>query len=110
MKNLILIFALLSTIFTTKMVDKTRFMYRDTVLSILGKKCYGCHSEIKQKGDLRLDSEAFIRQGSESGSILTAGNPEKSQMYAALVLPEGDDDHMPPSGKPQLTPQEIATI
>jgi Planctomycete cytochrome C len=113
MKNLTLAFFLLGSIAPNaiaQMIPQKNIMYRDAIIPILEKKCYGCHSEVKQKGDLRLDTEAFIRQGSKSGSILTAGNPEKSQMYLGLVLPEDDDDHMPPKGKPQLTPQEIATI
>jgi Planctomycete cytochrome C len=83
MKNLILTLVYISTTFTGKVVaqtiTQTRFMYQDAMLPILEKKCYGCHSEVKQKGDLRLDCEAFIRQGSKNGSILTAGNPQKTK-------------------------------
>lgn len=93
-----------------QMMTQKRFMYRDEIAPILENKCYNCHSATKKKGGLRLDTEDFIREGGKSGSVLTAGNPEKSQIYASLLLPEDDDDHMPPAGKPQLTPQEIATI
>jgi mono/diheme cytochrome c family protein len=93
-----------------QMITQKRFMYGDEVAPILENKCYNCHSATKKKGGLRLDTEDFIREGGKSGSVLTAGNPEKSQIYASLLLPEDDDDHMPPAGKPQLTPQEIATI
>ena len=27
-----------------------------------------------------------------------------------MDLPESDDEHMPPQGKPQLTPQELAIL
>ena len=93
-----------------QMMTQKRFMYRDEIAPILENKCYNCHSATKKKGGLRLDTEDFIREGGKSGSVLTAGNPDKSQMYLSLLLPEDDDDHMPPQGKPQLTPQEIATI
>jgi Planctomycete cytochrome C len=86
------------------------FVYRDVVTPILEKKCYSCHSASKMKGGLRLDSEAFIKKGSKNGSIYTPGNPEKSILFSNLLLPEDDDLHMPPKGKPQLTTQEIATI
>ncbi len=86
------------------------FVYRDMVIPILEKKCYNCHSATKKKGGLRLDAEEFIREGGKNGSVFTAGNPESSNLYTSLLLPEEDDKHMPPKGKPQLTPQEIATI
>jgi hypothetical protein len=91
-------------------VMQERASFRDAIIPILEKKCYTCHSATKKKGGLRLDTEDFIREGGKSGSILTAGNPEKSQMYTVLVLTEDNDDHMPPIGKPQLTPQEIAMV
>ncbi len=86
------------------------FFYRDLVIPILENKCYGCHSATKKKGGLRLDTEEFIKEGGKNGSVLTAGNPENSPLFSSLLLPEDDDKHMPPKGKPQLTPQDIATI
>ena len=59
---------------------------------------------------MRLDSPDFIRQGSENGAVMEAGNPEKSSMYSSLILPLDDDDHMPPEGKPQLTEEQIKLI
>lgn len=91
-------------------IIRRTFLYRDQVVPILDAKCYSCHSASKKKGGLRLDSEAFIRQGGKNGSILTAGNPQKSKLFTYLLLPEGDDKHMPPKGKLQLTPQQVATI
>jgi hypothetical protein len=87
---------------------KTSFIFRDAVLPILEKKCFSCHSATKKKGGLRLDTEEFILLGGKNGAILTAGNPENSSIYLSMLLPEDDDNHMPPKGKPQLTPQEIA--
>jgi hypothetical protein len=89
--------------------EKT-FPYRDVVQPILEKKCYGCHSASKMKGSLRLDSEAFINEGGEHGKVLLAGNPDKSSLYTHIMLPEDDDDHMPPKEKPQLTTQEKGAI
>ena len=91
-------------------VMQNSFVYRDLIMPILENKCYRCHSATKKKGGLRLDSEEFIKEGGKNGSILAAGNPENSPLYTNLLLPEDDDEHMPPKGKPQLTPQEIATI
>lgn len=86
------------------------FLYRDRVAPLLKAKCYSCHSASKKKGGLRLDSEAFIRKGGKNGSVLTAGNPAKSKLFAYLLLPQGDDRHMPPKGKLQLSAAELALL
>ncbi len=86
------------------------FLYRDKVIPILEKKCYSCHSAAKKKGGLRLDSEEFIKAGGKNGRVLLSGNPEKSVLFSNCLLPEDDDLHMPPKGKPQLTPKEIAVL
>jgi mono/diheme cytochrome c family protein/uncharacterized membrane protein len=81
--------------------------YQELIQPILEQRCYSCHGANKSKADLRLDSPEFIQKGGENGSILTAGNPQKSTLYTYLVLPEDDDMHMPPTGKPQLTTEQI---
>lgn len=93
---------------TTQLTET--FLYRDQISPILQSKCYACHSNIKMKGGLRLDSEKFIRKGGKNGAILTSGDPEKSPLYAHLILPLGDDLHMPPKGKKQPSIEEIKLI
>jgi uncharacterized membrane protein len=85
-------------------------LYQDQVVGILQSKCYTCHSKIKKKGGLRLDSEEFIKQGGKNGAVLTAGDADNSKLYTHLLLPLEDEDHMPPKGKKQLSASEIATI
>lgn len=85
-------------------------LYEDQVVGILQSKCYTCHSKIKKKGGLRLDSEEFIKQGGKNGAVLTAGDADNSKLYTHLLLPLEDEDHMPPKGKKQLSASEIATI
>lgn len=86
------------------------FLYRDQIKPIFQSKCYGCHSQIKRKGKLRLDTEAFILQGGKDGKIIKTGNAGKSPLYTHLILPLEDDLHMPPKGKKQLTAKEINII
>jgi len=85
-------------------------IYQDLVEPVLENKCYQCHSATKKKGKLRLDAEEFILQGGDHGTIIQAGNPEKSNLYTCLILPEEDDKRMPPKGKPQLTENEVKLI
>jgi len=91
-------------------VVKQVFMYRDEITPILKSKCYTCHSAIKKKGGLRLDSESFIYKGGKNGEVLIKGDPNNSALYTNLLLPLEDDKHMPPKGKKQLTRQEIEVI
>ncbi len=96
---------------TTKTVAVTQvFMYRDEISPILKNKCYNCHSSVKKKGGLRLDSESFINKGGKNGEVLVKGDPDNSPMYTNLLLPLEDDKHMPPKGKKQLTSAEISLI
>jgi len=65
---------------------------------LFSQQCLGCHGSRKQKGGLRLDQPEFIRQGGDTGSILTAGKPHESLLYRALSY-QDDDVQMPPRGK-----------
>ncbi|HSF45587.1 MAG TPA: c-type cytochrome domain-containing protein [Chitinophagaceae bacterium] len=91
-------------------VARQVFMYRDEITPILKTKCYNCHSAVKKKGGLRLDSESFISKGGKNGEVLVKGDPNKSPLYTNLLLPMEDDKHMPPKGKKQLNRQEIELI
>jgi hypothetical protein len=85
-------------------------IYENEIAPILKTKCYECHSSLKQKNLLRLDTEAFIKKGGKSGLILFAGDFLKSPLYTNLILPLDDDKHMPPKGKHQLSNNEINSI
>ncbi len=86
------------------------FVYTDVIEPILAEKCWACHSAKKQKGELRLDGEKWILEGGENGEILTGHQSKESELFTRLVLDKSDDDHMPPSRKPQLTDDEISLI
>lgn len=85
-------------------------LFRDVVYPILEAKCLSCHSSRKQKGDLRLDGMEFILKGGEHGSVLKAGLPDSSSLYARLVLPLENEHHMPPNEKSQLSSAAIDAI
>jgi len=82
------------------------FLYADIIQPILEEKCYGCHSKIKQKGKLRLDTKEWILKGGEDGIIIHNGTALNSPMYKRIILDPVDEKHMPPKGKPQITEQE----
>jgi len=98
-----------SSLTPTKVTAEER-VFASTVLPILERTCVGCHGPEKTKGDLRLDTLAAIRKGSQNGPVLEPGDSAGSLLVQRLLLPLDHDDHMPPDGKPQPTPDEIASL
>ena len=80
------------------------------ILPILENKCNSCHNSSKAKGELIMTSIKTLLKGGENGVIFVGGKPEESSLLNRIHLPEEDDDHMPPSGKPQLTSGEKALL
>ena len=85
-------------------------VYKDLVQPILEEKCYSCHSSKKQKGNLRLDSPEFILKGGKEGKSVVPHQTEQSLISKRIFMPEGDEEHMPPKGKPQLTEAETKVL
>lgn len=85
-------------------------MYADVIAPILNNNCVSCHNKKRAKGELILSSEESILRGGENGEVLIANNTDKSAIYARLILPEHNEDHMPPKDKRQPSKEEIALI
>ncbi|WP_420149893.1 c-type cytochrome domain-containing protein [Spirosoma sp.] len=85
-------------------------VYQQIVNPILQTRCVQCHNADKSKAGLRLDMPDKIKKGSEDGPVLVAGNSKNSDLIKVCLLPEEDDHHMPPKGKPQLTESQIALL
>lgn len=85
-------------------------VYGQIINPILQTRCVQCHNADKAKAGLRLDTPDAIRKGSEDGPILVAGASKNSALVKSCLLPEEDDHHMPPKGKPQLTEGQIALL
>ncbi|AWV99592.1 c-type cytochrome domain-containing protein [Arcticibacterium luteifluviistationis] len=85
-------------------------VYTDVIEPIFAEKCWACHSAKKQKGELRLDGEKWILKGGETGDLLIPHKSTDSDLYQRLVMDTSDDDHMPPSRKPQLSEDEVKLV
>lgn len=85
-------------------------VYKDIVQPILEMRCVQCHNANKQKGGLRMDGMAMLAKGGEDGPVFVSGKGSESAMIKRCLLPESDDDHMPPKGKPQLSESQIALL
>ncbi|MGC6501976.1 MAG: c-type cytochrome domain-containing protein, partial [Flavobacteriaceae bacterium] len=82
-------------------------IYQQAVAKIFNKKCVSCHNFSKRKGGLALHTPEAIAAGGENGAPYLIGNSEKSKIIQYSSLPLEDKMHMPPKGRPQLTPSEI---
>lgn len=87
-----------------------KLVFQHVVLPVLTAKCNKCHSEQKSKGGLRMDTYELAIQGGDNGKNFVAGNLKDSLSIVRILLPDSDDEHMPPEGKDQLTPEEIALL
>lgn len=80
------------------------------ILPILEQKCTSCHNPDKLKGELILTDAQSILKGGKSGKLFVPGNPDISLLLQRVHLPLDEKKHMPPSGKAQLTLQEISLL
>jgi mono/diheme cytochrome c family protein len=81
------------------------------VWPIIDKNCTSCHGTEKQKAKLRLDSRDGWIKGGEDGKILVEGDPDKSDVIAAVKYMAKDEDaNMPPKKKTRLTPDQVAIL
>ena len=85
-------------------------VFDHVIQPILEKKCTGCHNPDKLKGKLILTDSASILKGGKTGEVFVSGKPELSLLLQRIHLPMEDKKHMPPSGKTQLTSEEIELL
>lgn len=85
-------------------------VYEQIIHPIFVQKCISCHGEEKQKGRLRMDSYEALVEGGKEGSALTPGDADDSNLVFRIHLPEDDDEHMPPEGKPQIEAHELVLL
>jgi hypothetical protein len=82
--------------------------FKKEVWPILEDRCVECHKapyelngELKKpKAGLRLDGAAYVMHGGDDGPVVVANHPSRSPLYQRVILPDDDDDHMPPKGDP----------
>ncbi len=81
------------------------------VQTVLNQKCVSCHGAEKQKGGLRLDTRtAALAAGDSDRPALIPGDPGRSEIVRAILLPRDHDEAMPPEGKETLTPTEVDAV
>ncbi len=86
-------------------------VYSGLIQPILEQNCYSCHSDAKQKGQLRLDDIDHMLAGGKSKEAgLTPGYPAESKLFSRISLARTDKKVMPPPEEPALTHDQISLI
>lgn len=85
-------------------------VFADMVQPILDKKCLSCHNNKKAKGELIMETRDLLLKGGKNGKLWDTTQAELGLMMKRIHLPMEDKKHMPPSGKPQLTDEEVAIL
>ncbi len=81
--------------------------FEKLVRPLLVERCYPCHGDKMQWGNLRLDSRAALLLGGERGPALVPGRPEESLLIKAVSY-QDPKLQMPPTGK--LPDQDVAAL
>jgi len=79
--------------------------YLKHIKPVLKARCYACHGALAQKAGLRVDTAERLLKGGDSGAVLTAGDPDGSELIRRLVSTDLTE-RMPPEGHP-LTAEQI---
>ncbi|WP_109436741.1 FN3 associated domain-containing protein [Aquimarina sp. AU119] len=89
-----------------QVIDSLHY-FSDVIYPILEAKCIQCHNATKQKGELSLISEVMIIKGGKNGKLIEKGNALNSHIIKRILLPLEDEKHMPPTGKNQISTDEL---
>ncbi|WP_315820393.1 c-type cytochrome domain-containing protein [Paraflavitalea speifideaquila] len=81
-------------------------VYADIIEPVLQAKCMSCHNNSKAKGELIMDTKEALLKGGKSGALWDTTQADGGLLIQRVHLPEEAKKHMPPIGKPQLTPMK----
>ena len=71
--------------------------YEKQVKPIFAARCYACHSALRKKSGLRLDTAALLIEGGDSGAAVEPGHADDSLLITMLTGESGT--RMPPEGE-----------
>jgi hypothetical protein len=107
MRQVLIQILLLTSLSSWTLAEDNQYFERK-IRPLLSKHCYACHSaEAKPlHGGLRLETDKGVKQGGDSGPVLSPGKPDESLLIEAIRYK--GDIQMPPEGK--LSDTEIAEL
>lgn len=85
-------------------------VYTHLIKPILKAKCINCHNSNKAKGELIMETEQLLLKGGRNGKLWDSTEAGLGLMMKRIHLPVNEKKHMPPTGKPQLSEEEIKAL
>jgi len=93
-----------------KVLFEDAVIYANMIQPILKAKCVVCHNNKKAKGELLMETFDQLLKGGKSGVLWDLSKADLGLLLGRVHLPMDNKKHMPPSGKPQLTVEEISIL
>ena len=94
----------------TAIADETAdALFENQIRPILVETCFGCHGDARESGALRVDSQAALMKGGESGPAIVPGKPEESLLIKAIRRHD-DVSAMPPAKDKALRADQVAAF
>jgi hypothetical protein len=84
--------------------------YLRDIKPILAARCYACHGAVKQKGSLRLDTAALVREGGGTGPAVVPGKPADSLLLKRVLGLDNLARMPPPDAGEALKSAQVALI
>jgi hypothetical protein len=85
--------------------------FEKKIRPVLSEHCYECHGPKKQKGGLRMDTPANLRQGGDTGPLFVSKKADESLLITALRYHDKDLRMPPPEdGVDRKLPTRELTI
>ena len=95
---------------SSKSITGEENLYSDIIFPILENKCLGCHNNTTAKGRFNMENQVALLEGGKSGNPFDLQDNKHSLFVHRLLLPVEDKKHMPPTGKKQLSAEELTAI
>jgi len=84
--------------------------FTDIILPITNQKCASCHNQNKSNGNLLMLTKTQWLKGGKNGPLIDMLNKDNSLISVRMHLPFKEKEHMPPTGKKQLTVDEFRIL
>ena len=85
--------------------------FKDDLMPLLKDRCFECHSGKEAKDGIAFDHMDELIKTTGKKAVVMKGNSAKSEMFIAVMKPDGNKKRMPPPKEgARLTAQQIGLI
>ncbi|MCA9097626.1 MAG: hypothetical protein KDA36_04545, partial [Planctomycetaceae bacterium] len=88
--------------------DPREEFFEQKVRPLLVERCFKCHGDKKQFGELRVDSREMLLKGGENGPAIVSEKPDESLLIEAVR--QSGDLVMPPEPEEKLSDDQISVL